>query len=94
VALRLGVRQGLRPGVRQGVPLVDRVLAVGIVLNIALYLDTMASTEGAHEIAIVLPYAAALAGRMLALRCWAAAPRSGRPAPWCSASTWPASVTS
>jgi hypothetical protein len=51
---------------RQGVPLVDQVLAVGIVLNIALYLGTMASTEGAHEIAIVLPYAAALAGRMLA----------------------------
>jgi hypothetical protein len=65
VALRPGVRQGLRPGVRPGVPLVDQVLAVGIVLNIALYLGTMASTEGAHEIAIVLPYAAALAGRML-----------------------------
>jgi hypothetical protein len=51
---------------RRGVPLVDQVLAVGIVLNLALYLGTMASTEGAHEIAIVLPYAAALAGRMLA----------------------------
>ena len=51
---------------RRGVSLVDQVLAVGIVLNLALYLGTMASTEGAHEIAIVLPYAAALAGRMLA----------------------------
>src|ERR1700733_8111200 len=51
---------------RRGVPLVDQVLAVGIVLNLALYLGTMASTEGAHEIAIVLPYAAALAGRTLA----------------------------
>src|ERR1700743_1463974 len=51
---------------RLGVPLVDQVLAVGIALNLALYLGTMASTEGAHEIAIVLPYAAALAGRMLA----------------------------
>src|ERR1700733_4915040 len=50
---------------RLGVPLVDQVLAVGIALNLALYLGTMASTEGAHEIAIVLPYAAALAGRML-----------------------------
>jgi hypothetical protein len=46
--------------------MVDQVLAVGIALNLALYLGTMASTEGAHEIAIVLPYAAALAGRMLA----------------------------
>jgi hypothetical protein len=51
---------------RCGVSLVDRVLAVGIVLTLALYLGTLASTEGAHEIAVVLPYAAALAGRMLA----------------------------
>jgi hypothetical protein len=51
---------------RRGVPLADQVLAAGIVLNLALYLGTMASTQGAHEIAIVLPYAAALAGRMLA----------------------------
>ena len=50
----------------RGVALVDQVLAVGIVLNLALYLGTMASTQGAHEIAIVLPYAAALAGRLLA----------------------------
>jgi hypothetical protein len=52
---------------RRGVPLVDQVLAVGVVLNLALYLGTMTSTQGAHEIAIVLPYAAALAGRMLAV---------------------------
>jgi hypothetical protein len=51
---------------RGGVPLVDQVLAVGITLNLALYLGTWASAQGAHEIAIVLPYAAALAGRMLA----------------------------
>ncbi|MGH3208075.1 MAG: hypothetical protein ACRDNO_09965, partial [Trebonia sp.] len=50
---------------RRGVSLVDQVLAVGILLNLALYLGTMASTEGAHEIAVVLPYAAALAGRVL-----------------------------
>jgi hypothetical protein len=49
----------------RGVPLVDQVLAVGIVLNLALYLGTLASTQGAHEIAVVLPYAAALAGRVL-----------------------------
>ncbi len=95
---------------RRGVSLVDQVLAVGIVLNLALYLGTMASTEGAHEIAIVLPYAAALAGRMLAPPL-PAARRSGsrpvkagrrrdgrapapRPAPWCSAATWPALATS
>jgi hypothetical protein len=51
---------------RRDVPLVDQVLAVGIAGNLALYLCTFASTQGAHEIAIVLPYAAALAGRMLA----------------------------
>jgi hypothetical protein len=78
---------------RRGVSLVDRVLAVGIVLNLALYLGTMASTQGAHEIAVVLPYAAALAGRMLALPLLSArtAPTTGpetgsgtRPRTW----TW------
>jgi hypothetical protein len=59
--------------VRRSVPLVDRVLALGISANLALYLGTLASTQGAHEIAVVLPYAAALAGRML--------PRPARPAP-------------
>ena len=52
--------------IRRGVPLVDQVLAVGIVLNVVLYLGTRASTQGAHEIAVVLPYAAALTARMLA----------------------------
>jgi hypothetical protein len=51
---------------RRGTPLVDRVLAAGIALNLFLYVSTKASTRGAHEIAIVLPYAAALSGRMLA----------------------------
>jgi len=51
---------------RHGVALTDRVLAVGIAANLALYLGTLASTQGAHEIAVVLPYAAALAGRLLA----------------------------
>jgi hypothetical protein len=53
---------------RKDASLVDQVLAVGIAANLFLYLGTIASTQGAHEIAIVLPYAAALAGRMLAGR--------------------------
>jgi hypothetical protein len=63
VIAALGLVAGRRG---QDVPLVAAVLAVGIVLNLALYLGTLASTQGAHEIAIVLPYAAALAGRVLA----------------------------
>jgi hypothetical protein len=51
---------------RRDTPFVDQVLAVGIAANLFLYLATTASTQGAHEIAVVLPYAAALAGRMLA----------------------------
>jgi hypothetical protein len=64
---------------RRGVSLVDRVLAVGIVLNLALYLGTLASTQGAHEVAVVLPYAAVLAGRMLARPLLSAgtAPKAG-----------------
>jgi uncharacterized membrane protein len=53
---------------RPGVPLVDQILAVGIAANLGLYLGTLASAEGAHEIAIVAPYAAALAARRLAPR--------------------------
>jgi hypothetical protein len=49
-----------------GPPMTDLVLAVGIAANVVLYLGTMASAQGAHEIAVVLPYAAALAGRTLA----------------------------
>jgi hypothetical protein len=51
---------------RPGVPLVDQVLAVGTTGNLALYLGTLTSVQGAHEIAVALPYAAALAGRLLA----------------------------
>ena len=51
---------------RRGPALTDRVLALGIAANLLLYLGTLASTQGAHEIAVVLPYAAALAGRLLA----------------------------
>ena len=47
------------------VSLVDQVLAVAIVLNVALYLLTNASDEAAHEVAIILPFGAALAARVL-----------------------------
>ena len=45
--------------------LADQVLAAAIVLNIVLYLLTNASDEAAHEVAIIVPFAAALAARML-----------------------------
>jgi hypothetical protein len=48
-----------------GIPLVDQVLAVAILLNVVLYAVTDASTQGAHEIAIVAPFGAALAARTL-----------------------------
>jgi hypothetical protein len=48
-----------------GVTLVDEILAVAIVLNVALYLLTNASDEAAHEVAIIVPFGAALAARVL-----------------------------
>jgi hypothetical protein len=48
-----------------GVTLVDQILAVAIVLNIVLYLLTNASDEAAHEVAIIAPFGAALAARVL-----------------------------
>ena len=47
------------------VSLVDQVLAVAIVLNVALYLLTNASDEAAHEVAVILPFGAVLAARVL-----------------------------
>ena len=47
------------------VSLVDQVLAVAIVLNVALYLLTNAADEAAHEVAIIVPFGAALAARVL-----------------------------
>jgi hypothetical protein len=47
------------------VSLVDQVLAVAIVLNVALYVLTNASDEAAHEVAIILPFGAVLAARVL-----------------------------
>ena len=50
------------------VSLVDQVLAVAIVLNVALFLLTNASDEAAHEVAIILPFGAVLAARVLPRR--------------------------
>jgi hypothetical protein len=49
-----------------GAALVDQVLAVAIVANIALFVLTTAGSEGPHEVADVAPFGAALAARMLA----------------------------
>jgi len=49
-----------------GAALVDQVLAVAIAGNIVLFVVTGAGSEGPHEIAVVAPFGAALAARMLA----------------------------
>jgi hypothetical protein len=49
-----------------GAALVDQVLGVAIVLNLVLFVVTSAGSEGPHEIAVVAPFGAALAARMLA----------------------------
>ena len=49
-----------------GAVLVDQVLAVAIAGNIVLFVLTSAGSEGPHEIAVVAPFGAALAARMLA----------------------------
>ncbi len=63
-----------------GASLVDQVLAVAIVANVALFVLTSAGSEGPHEIAVVAPFGAALAARMLAgqARPQAAGARAGR----------------
>jgi hypothetical protein len=63
-----------------GTSLVDQVLAVAIVANVALFVLTSAGSEGPHEIAVVAPFGAALAARMLAgqARPQAAGARAGR----------------
>ena len=48
-----------------GVSLVDQVLAAAIVLNVVLYMLTNAADEAAHEVAIIVPFGAALAARVL-----------------------------
>jgi hypothetical protein len=47
------------------VSLIDQVLGIAIVANIAAYMLTTTSGEAAHEVAIIVPFSAALAGRML-----------------------------
>jgi hypothetical protein len=47
------------------VSLVDQVLAVAIVLNVVLFLSTNAADEAAHEVAIIVPFGAALVARVL-----------------------------
>ena len=61
-----------------GASLVDQVLAAAIVLNVVLFLLTNAAYEAAHEVAVILPFGAALAARVLPRRVRAAA--SSRPA--------------
>jgi hypothetical protein len=63
-----------------GAALVDQVLAVAIVGNIALFVLTTAGSEGPHEVADVAPFGAALAARMLAGPRAAGARAPGLPA--------------
>jgi hypothetical protein len=48
-----------------GLSLTDQVLAAAIVFNVVLYLLTNASDEAAHEVAVIVPFGAALAARVL-----------------------------
>ncbi len=64
-----------------GVSLVDQVLAVAIVLNVALYLFTNAADEAAHEVAIIVPFGAALAARVLVRTDQGAAVNDGNQGP-------------
>ncbi len=57
--------------------IVDQVLAAAIAVNLVLYVVSNMPSLNAHEMAIVLPCAAALAGRML-VRPDAPAPAPGR----------------
>jgi hypothetical protein len=47
------------------VSLVDQVLATAIVMNVVLYMLTNAANEAAHEVAVIVPFGAALAARVL-----------------------------
>jgi len=47
------------------ISLVDQVLAVAIVANVALFLLTNAADLAAHEVAVIVPFGAALAARVL-----------------------------
>jgi hypothetical protein len=62
------------------VSLADQVLAAAIVLNVVLYLLTNAADEAAHEVAVIVPFSAALAARVLvpAVTARARTPRASR----------------
>jgi hypothetical protein len=47
------------------VSLIEQVLGIAIIVNIALYMLTNASGLAAHEVAIIVPFGAVLAGRVL-----------------------------
>lgn len=64
-ALLLAIRR-----YRTGVALVDLVLVIAIVINVGAYALTSAGQSAAHEIAIVVPFSAALAARMLIAEVW------------------------
>jgi hypothetical protein len=68
--------------------LADQVLAVAMVLNVVLYLLTNASDEAAHEVAIIAPFGAALAARML-IRPWQPSRAFPR---WAGAAAWTAGI--
>ena len=62
------------------ISLVDQVLGVAIVGNVALFLLTNAADLAAHEVAVIVPFGAALAARMLIRATGAApAPKGARP---------------
>jgi hypothetical protein len=67
VSVALVVAAMLRTAGRffRGAARVDQLLLIAIAGSIAAYLLTTVSVEGAHEIAFVTPFAAALTGRML-----------------------------
>ena len=47
------------------ISLIEQVLGIAIVVNVALYMLTNASGLAAHEVAIIVPFGAVLAARML-----------------------------
>jgi len=64
-----------------GAALVDQVLGVAVAGNLVLFVVTSAGSEGPHEIAVVAPFGAALAARMLAGPGLAAPRPASAPAP-------------
>ncbi len=67
-----------------GIPLADQVLAVAIGLNVVLYAISGVSTQGAHEIAIVAPFGAALAARTLTSPAYRSGRRRAAASAWSS----------